>query len=320
MRPQFSIFTPTFNRAHTLHRVFESLQSQTLRSFEWVVIDDGSTDGTRELVERWMQAADFPIRYSWQSNSGKHIAHNRALKVSQGEFFAPIDSDDALMPRALERVLQHWMAIPPSDRTAFAGVWGLCQDQYGAMVGDYYPQSPFDADLREVNYVRRVKGEKWGAIRTDVLRHYPFPEIRDTQFVPEASVWLAIAEKYRTRCVNETFRVYYVNDTATGPTLSDRDVLTRNAPGRLHYCVWLLNNNLTYFFSSPMPFLKAAIILPIVARHSGKPFLRVLGDLRGFWAKALVCLALPLSTLIAWYGLWAGTLGASKSIGQKGGV
>src|SRR5262245_3444530 len=74
--PLFTIFTPTYNRRHTIRRVYDSLCAQTLRDFEWLVIDDGSTDGTSELVKGWVESADFPIRYFWQENSGKHIAHN----------------------------------------------------------------------------------------------------------------------------------------------------------------------------------------------------------------------------------------------------
>ena len=83
--PLFTVFTPTFNRAHTLGRVYESLSSQTLRDFEWLIIDDGSTDGTDALVERFRQAASFPIRYEYQSNQGKNAAFNREVGLAQGE-------------------------------------------------------------------------------------------------------------------------------------------------------------------------------------------------------------------------------------------
>jgi hypothetical protein len=121
-------------------------------------------------------------------------------------------------------------------------------------------------------YVHRVRGEKWLTAPTDVLRRHPFPEIRDTQFIPEFTVWIEIAKAYKIRCVNETLRVYYVDDEVTGTVLSKRQSLGENAPGRLHYYLWLLNNDLSYFFYSPMPFLKAAMMLPIVARASRQSF------------------------------------------------
>src|ERR1700736_1708087 len=94
--PFFTVFTPTYNRAHTLHRVFNSLKAQSFRDFEWVLVDDGSTDNTEELAELWIKTADFPIRYFWQKNSGKHIAYNFGIREARGQMFAVLDSDDAL--------------------------------------------------------------------------------------------------------------------------------------------------------------------------------------------------------------------------------
>src|SRR5262249_2422136 len=102
--PLFTVFTPTYNRAHTLHRVFDSLCAQTLRDFEWLVIDDGSSDSTRELIDNWTKSAHFTIRYIKQDHSGKHIAHNCAVREARGQFFLTLDSDDACTPQALERM------------------------------------------------------------------------------------------------------------------------------------------------------------------------------------------------------------------------
>ncbi len=96
----FTVFTATFNRAHVLHRVYHSLRAQTFRDFEWLVVDDGSTDGTGALVEAWRAEADFPIRYRYQENRGKHVACNRAVAEARGRFFLTLDSDDACVPQA----------------------------------------------------------------------------------------------------------------------------------------------------------------------------------------------------------------------------
>jgi glycosyltransferase involved in cell wall biosynthesis len=287
--PLLTVFTPTYNRAHTIHRVFDSLCAQALRDFEWLVIDDGSTDGTPELIAKWSKSANFPIRYFKQENSGKHIAHNLAIWKARGELFAPIDSDDALMPGTLERLNRIWNDILASDRCNFSGIWGLCCDRHGNEVGDRYPESPFDTDLREVIFVYRVRGEKCCVWRTDILRQYPFPEIQRT-YIPEGTIWLEIAKTYKTRCVNEVCRVYYFDDPNTGATITSGRSLGAHAAGRMHYYVWLLNNNLEYFSSSPEPFLKAAMMLPIVAKHSGQTLRHTLKLLRKSPAKCLVCL------------------------------
>lgn len=295
--PQFTVFTSTYNRAHTIHRVYDSLRTQTLRDFEWLVVDDGSTDATPELVANWARTATFPIRYVKQQHSGKHIAHNLALREARGPLFVPLNSDDACVPHALERLAHHWKAIPAAQRPLYSGIVCLCCNQFGTLVGDRFPSDPFDAALSEMVYIHRVRGEKWLTAQTDVLRHHPFPEIRDTQFIPEFLIWFDIAKAYKMRCVNEALRVYYVDDAATGAVLSKRQSLGENAPGRLHYYVWLLNNDLSYFFYSPMPFLKAAIMLPIVARASRHSFMNTLTSLNNWPARALVSLTLPISAL-----------------------
>ena len=114
--PLVTVFTPTFNRAHTLHRVFESLTQQTFRDFEWLVIDDGSTDNTQQLIDSWTQAADFPIRYFFQPNGGKHIAHNTALTLAEGTFLVIADSDDRFIPDALQIFTDTWAAISDADK------------------------------------------------------------------------------------------------------------------------------------------------------------------------------------------------------------
>ena len=103
----FTVFTPTYNRAHTLSRVYKSLADQTFKNFEWLIVDDGSTDGTKVLIEKWTEEASFPIRYFYQENQGKHIAHNLGVKKARGELFLSLDSDDTCVPEALERFNYH---------------------------------------------------------------------------------------------------------------------------------------------------------------------------------------------------------------------
>src|SRR5258708_2904093 len=99
---RFSIITPTYNRAHLITRTYESLRAQSFEDFEWIVIDDGSQDGTRDLVSSWN--ASFPIRYFWKPNGGLHTALNLGSSVAAGEFMTQVDSDDYCVPHALERL------------------------------------------------------------------------------------------------------------------------------------------------------------------------------------------------------------------------
>ncbi len=303
--PFFTVFTPTYNRAHTLHRVFDSLCAQTFRNFEWLVVDDGSTDNTPELIGEWVKAGRFPIRYFQQPNLGRHIADNLAVREARGEILAGVDSDDALMPNALERIWHLWHEIPETERSDFLGIVGHCCDQKGKLIGHMFPASPFDTNYREFVFThRRFGGQKWDVCRSDISRQYPAPEIAGTNYVPEAVTGLQAARTYKIRCVNEVFRIYYVNDSETGATLTSRRGVAKAAPGRVYYYLWLLNHEMEYFRRAPMPFIKAAAMLPVVARYAGRPLRKVWRELESWRAKLLVIAAMPLSLLLfAFFGL-----------------
>ena len=207
-RPTFTVFTATYQRAHTLHRVHDSLVAQTTRDFEWVVVDGDSTDGTDELVRGWAAASAFPIRYLRQDNEGKHGAWNIGVREARGELFLSLDSDDECVPEALERLKALWEEIPAADRGRYAGLTVLCRDRDGRPVGDPFPADRIDGTSLDLRYRWRVTGDKWGFVRTDVLREFPFPETPGVRFVTETVVWDRIARRYVTRFVNEALKVY----------------------------------------------------------------------------------------------------------------
>jgi glycosyltransferase involved in cell wall biosynthesis len=205
----FTVFTPTFNRSELLARVYDSLRAQTFRDFEWLIVDDGSTDDTAGRVRAWQQDEPFPIRYFRQENQGKHRAYNRAIERANGELFTVLDSDDTIVPTALERLLHHWRSIPPGDRRQFSGVTCLCADPQGNVVGRPFPRDVLDCRHYEAEARFRAIGEKWGFHRTAILREFPFPEIAGERLCPDALVWNRIATKYHVRHVNEALRVYH---------------------------------------------------------------------------------------------------------------
>ena len=204
----FTIFTPTYNRAHTLARVYCSLKRQSFKSFEWLVIDDGSSDGTQKLISSWKRESPFDIRYYWQKNSGKHVAINRGVRLARGEFFLIADSDDAFMSYALERFYLHWNSIPKKIRKQFSAVGCHCIDEEGRPIGKPFPEDPLDSNSEEIYFRYKITSEKWGVHRTDVLKQFPFPEI-NAKFLPESFIWNRIAKYYKVRFVNEYMRIYY---------------------------------------------------------------------------------------------------------------
>jgi glycosyltransferase involved in cell wall biosynthesis len=261
----FTVVTATYNRATTLDRVYGSLCAQTMREFEWLVVDDGSADDTGRRVEQWAREAQFSVRYLWQENQGKHVAFNRAVREAHGELIVVLDSDDACVPQALARFRDHWETIPPADRPSFAGVAALCIDQHGHRIGDPFPQDVLDSNALELRYRYKVRGEKWGCNRTDVLRRFPFPERPRRTYVPESIVWNRIAREYRTRYVNEELRVYWLE----GPSLVHGQVPARNAPGGRIEHKAVLDSELEWFRFAPLQFVRSALHYARYSFHIG---------------------------------------------------
>jgi len=286
----FTVFTPTYNRQHTIHRVYESLLKQTFKAFEWVIVDDGSQDKTEELVLRWQKESWFPIRYFFQDNQGKHIAFNRGVAEARGQLFLPLDSDDSCFPDALMKLYQHWMEIPPEQRQHFSAVTGLCVDQYGKLVGDKFPKDVVDSDSLEIRYKYKVRGEKWGFQRTDVLRRFPFPDLQGEKFVAESVVWSAIAREYKTRYINEPLRTYWLG---AADQLTYKVNPARFARGHAYWHLGVLNNEVDYFVYAPWSFIKAAVHFVRFSIHAGDNLARQ-ANLVNRSAFLLWLLAVPL--------------------------
>ena len=288
--PVFTVFTPTYNRASKIERAFLSLQAQTYRNFEWLVVDDGSTDETEELIRELCAKAKFLVRYFRQDNSGKHIAFNKAVQEARGELFVCLDSDDECLPDALEKLLACWQAIPESDKKEFAGVTGLCVNQNGDLVGTKYPKDILDSDSMEIRYRYRVKGEKWGFLRTEVLSQFPFPTDLRKTCLPESVVWNAIARRYKTRFINETLRVYWIE----GDSLIHGQPVWKNARGAVAKHRRILNTELDWFKWAPWDFLRSAVHYTRFSAHLQISVGRQLTNLERPFAKLLWLFMVPV--------------------------
>lgn len=262
---KFTVFTPTYNRAATLPKVYESLKAQTFRDFEWLVVDDGSTDETPALMREWKAHADFPIRYYSQENGGKHRARNRAVKLARGEFFFTWDSDDICVPSGLARMKAQWDNIPQEERVQFAGVTGLCAYSDGSIVGSRFPQDRLDSNMFDIRETHHVDGDKCGFQRTDVMRTYPFPEFEGETFITEAVVWFRISRQYKTRFFNEVIRI--VDYRSDGLSAAGIRQVVENPNGKaLYFSEYMA---MDVFFPRK---LKAAANHVRCSLHSGKGF------------------------------------------------
>ncbi len=222
--PFFTVFIPTFNRAHLLPRAFQSIEAQTFRDFEVLIVDDGSTDNTGDLVQQWAQTVPFSVRCIQQTNQGKYAAHNAGVHFALGQLFFLLDSDDRLLPNTLERIHAHWMAIPAADRDRYAGVEGLVESMDGQrLLTDPYPQSPLDTHFLDTQYRLHIGGDKKHAIVTEILRHYPYPIFPGERHVRDSITWKRWSHRYILRCVNESFQqVEYQPDGLTANRFAAR--------------------------------------------------------------------------------------------------
>lgn len=291
----FTVFTPTRNRAHTLPVVYESLSRQTFRDFEWLVIDNDSTDTTADLVSRWQSEATFSIRYIRQPNRGVQVSWNRAAVEAHGRFMVVLPSDDTCFPEALERLKCHWDSIPKERQPEFSAVTGLCVDEHGRQVGDRFPFDPTDSDSLEIRFRYKVHGEKWGFQKVSVMREHPLPLIPGYRgYIPESLMWDAISRRYKTRYVNEPLRVI---------TLDDRSSLSRpanpadNAPGGVLETEALLREDLRWFVFAPFQFLARAAKFARCGFHINRSIAAQWRRLPRPGARALWIVALPLGWL-----------------------
>lgn len=302
----FTLFTPTYNRARTLPRVWESLKTQTFRDFEWLVIDDGSTDETESLVAGYLKEAPFPMRYIKQANQHKKVAFNRAVKEARGEVVLYLDSDDGCVPNALERLWWHWQNIPAIEREGFSAITVLCKDEDGKVIGDRFPGGDWiDSTSSEITYRWKVRGEKWGFHRTDVLRQYPFPEdVRG--YVPESYVWMQIDHRYKTRFVNESLRLYYRDQNDSLMTTGAKDPRP-SADGGVLGGSLELRESVRWFWHDPKQLFKLAANQVRLAQHSTLPHARLKQML---WndqppaARLLLIAAAPVGLAVYFLDRW----------------
>ena len=224
-----SIITPTYNRAHLIDRVFNSLQKQTNKNFEWLIIDDGSSDNTSEVVNTFT-STDFNIHYHKKENGGKHTALNYGISRVKGDYILIVDTDDYLTENAIAFINSKVKLINEKE---VCGIAGRRIDEKGEVVGtsNFIHKRCNSLDIR---YKYNVTGDLVEVFKTEILKEFPFPEIKNEKFCPEALVWNRIAQEYKIDFYNEGF---YVTEYLPGG-LTDRITKIRmNSPkaSMIHY-------------------------------------------------------------------------------------
>ncbi|WNQ12700.1 glycosyltransferase family 2 protein [Paenibacillus aurantius] len=287
MKPTLTVFTPTYNRAYTLPLCYESLKRQTSRDFVWLIIDDGSTDGTEELVKGWMTEGIVPIRYHYQANQGMHGAHNTAYELIDTELNVCIDSDDYLSDYAVERIVTFWREHG-SDR--YAGLVGLDATPDGQIIGTQMPAELKESTLSGLYGLHKVKGDKKLVYRSELTRRYPpYPLFPGEKYCPLSYKYLLIDQDYPLLVMNEVLcHVEYLTD---GSSLNMLRQYKRNPRGFLFFRQAAMRYAPTYKekFRESVHYVSSSLLI------------KKYGFLKESPCKFITLLAMPLGVLLYLY-------------------
>ena len=212
---RLTVFTPAYNRAHTLPRTYESLCSQNCKDFCWLIIDDGSIDNTAQLVKGWMEKDNgFKIQYIYKENGGMHTAHNMAYENITTELNVCVDSDDCMAEDGVAKILKKWDEV--KDR-GYAGIIGLDADMNGKIIGKSFPKSMKETTLMGY-YAMGGAGDKKLVYRTDIIKKYPpYPVFEGEKYVALAYKYRLIDQDYKLAVLPQVLcNVEYQEDGSSG--------------------------------------------------------------------------------------------------------
>ena len=228
---KFTIFTPTYNRKELLKKLYESLKNQTYKDFEWIIVDDGSSDGTELSVRQFLDEKILDIKYFYKENGGKQRAYNYGVEKVRGELFICLDSDDKYVDNALETILKYWKKY--ENNREIAGMGYLSIYENGEVIGTKFPKDEMITTQFDIYNKYKVKGDKGLMFRTKILKQFPFPVFDGEKFTTEAVVYNRISEKYKMLYVNEKIEIKeYQGD---GLTSKYNDLLVKNPKGQALY-------------------------------------------------------------------------------------
>ena len=212
---RLTVFTPAYNRAHTLPRTYESLCNQKCKDFCWLIIDDGSTDDTEQLVKGWMEKDNgFEIQYIYKENGGMHTAHNMAYENITTELNVCVDSDDCMAEDGVAKILKKWDEVKDSG---YAGIIGLDADMNGKIIGKSFPKSMKETTLMGY-YAMGGAGDKKLVYRTDIIKKYPpYPVFEGQKYVALAYKYRLIDQDYKLAVLPQILcNVEYQEDGSSG--------------------------------------------------------------------------------------------------------
>lgn len=205
-----TVVTPTYNRADKLPSLYQSLLKQTSKDFEWLVIDDGSTDNTKEIIDGYIAEDMVSITYLYKDNGGKHSALNVAFREVQSELLFIVDSDDVLTPDAVETILNDWNEVRSNDLCGISYLRGYNETK---VIGDMHPRNNGIDNFINLRFNQGIDGDKAEVWRTDCLRDFQFPEYPGERFISESVAWIYLAKRWDILMVN---KIIYITEYLEG--------------------------------------------------------------------------------------------------------
>lgn len=200
---KFTVFTPTYNRKKKLENLYQYLKNENYEDMEWLIIDDGSKDGTKEYIDSIIDKVSFQIRYIYQENAGKHNAFNRAIEEAKGLYFVCIDSDDCYVEGSFKKLGDIADTLSEDE----AGICYLASDFAGNLIGTEFPKNLKNANLIDLQYKYGVTGDKGILHKTSVLKKFRFPLVVGEKFMTETVIYAQISMEYTYRLVNSIYEL-----------------------------------------------------------------------------------------------------------------
>ncbi|HEY2420685.1 MAG TPA: glycosyltransferase family 2 protein [Neobacillus sp.] len=282
-----TIFTPTFNRAFCLENCYKSLLRQTCKEFVWLIIDDGSTDGTKTLVDSWIEENLIKINYLWQENQGMHGAHNTAYRLIQTELNMCIDSDDFIPDQAVEKIVSFWREFGCDQ---FSGIIGLDSNIDHHVIGTKLPEGLKSSTLFDLYHKHGVVGDKKLVYRTLLTRKYPYPLFPNEKYVGLDYKYYKIDEEYEMLLFNENLCI--VEYLADGSSQNMFQQYRKNPKGFAFYRKEMMK----------LPFASISFKFRQAIHYVSSSFMmKNLKFLRETPAKVLTFLAIPIGFLLYFY-------------------
>lgn len=259
-----AILTPSYNRVETLERLYQSLIGQSCQNFSWLIVDDGSTDGTEHLVEEWIRQDKIRIIYRKKENGGKHTALNMGIKEVIESLTFIVDSDDYLTIDAVETVLQYAKKYEGvREKLRLCGFSFLRHDSKGKVNAAYFRKNEQIGNYVDIRINGNIGGDKAEVFYTSVLKEFPFKEYPNEKFMPEDAVWVIMSQKYDMVHVNKG--IYICDYLEGGLTRTGRSMKVKSPRGMMLRSILFINDR----HICSMVRLKMLILYIIYSRFAG---------------------------------------------------